>query len=120
MRRWRRPTWRSAKRRAHCRGRRVDPNLGPIVFAIPLIALGFLSWPTQGLLMSGLAIAAQQREKPPREQSDHAAHDGPGRPRRRRNRKPARVHGALGRLVVHELDAFEQRLKVGLGQLDGV
>jgi hypothetical protein len=30
------------------------------------------------------------------------------------------VHGALGRLVVHELDAFEQRLKVGLGQLDGV
>jgi hypothetical protein len=63
MRRWRRPTWRSAKRRAHCRGRRVDPNLGPIVFAIPLIALGFLSWPTQGLLMSGLAITAQQREK---------------------------------------------------------
>jgi predicted PurR-regulated permease PerM len=38
------------------------PNLGPIVAAIPLIAVGFLSSPTQGLLAIALAILVQQLE----------------------------------------------------------
>jgi predicted PurR-regulated permease PerM len=38
------------------------PNLGPIVAAIPLIAVGFLSSPQQGLLAIVLAILIQQLE----------------------------------------------------------
>jgi predicted PurR-regulated permease PerM len=38
------------------------PNLGPIIAAIPLIAVGFLSSPSQGLLAVGLAILVQQLE----------------------------------------------------------
>jgi predicted PurR-regulated permease PerM len=38
------------------------PNLGPIIAAIPLIAVGFLSSPAQGLLALALAIAVQQLE----------------------------------------------------------
>jgi predicted PurR-regulated permease PerM len=38
------------------------PNLGPIVAAIPLIAVGFLSSPQQGLLAIALAILVQQLE----------------------------------------------------------
>ncbi len=38
------------------------PNLGPIVASVPLIAVGFLSSPTQGLLALVLAIVIQQLE----------------------------------------------------------
>jgi putative permease len=38
------------------------PNLGPIIASIPLIAAGFLSSPTQGLLAVVLAILIQQLE----------------------------------------------------------
>jgi predicted PurR-regulated permease PerM len=38
------------------------PNLGPIIAAIPLIAVGFLSSPLQGLLAIALAIVVQQLE----------------------------------------------------------
>jgi predicted PurR-regulated permease PerM len=38
------------------------PNLGPIVAAIPLIAVGFLSSPQQGLLAIALAVLVQQLE----------------------------------------------------------
>jgi predicted PurR-regulated permease PerM len=38
------------------------PNLGPIIAAIPLIAVGLLSSPTQGLLALGLAVLIQQLE----------------------------------------------------------
>jgi predicted PurR-regulated permease PerM len=38
------------------------PNLGPIIAAIPLIAVGFLSSPSQGLLAIALAILVQQLE----------------------------------------------------------
>ena len=38
------------------------PNLGPIIAAIPLIAVGFLSSPVQGLLAIALAILVQQLE----------------------------------------------------------
>jgi predicted PurR-regulated permease PerM len=38
------------------------PNLGPIIAAIPLIAVGFLSSPQQGLLAIALAILVQQLE----------------------------------------------------------
>jgi predicted PurR-regulated permease PerM len=38
------------------------PNLGPIIAAIPLIAVGFLASPTQGLLAIGLAVLVQQLE----------------------------------------------------------
>jgi len=40
----------------------VVPTIGPIVAAIPLIAVGLLSSPTQGLLALGLAILVQQLE----------------------------------------------------------
>jgi predicted PurR-regulated permease PerM len=38
------------------------PNLGPIIAAIPLIAVGLLLSPTQGLLALGLAVLIQQLE----------------------------------------------------------
>jgi predicted PurR-regulated permease PerM len=38
------------------------PNLGPIIAAIPLIAVGFLSSPSQGMLAIALAILIQQLE----------------------------------------------------------
>jgi predicted PurR-regulated permease PerM len=38
------------------------PNLGPVIAAIPLIAVGFLSSPSQGLLAIALAILVQQLE----------------------------------------------------------
>jgi predicted PurR-regulated permease PerM len=38
------------------------PSLGPIIAAIPLIAVGFLSSPSQGLLAVVLAILVQQPE----------------------------------------------------------
>ena len=38
------------------------PNLGPIVAAIPLVTIGFLSSPTQGLLALVLAVVIQQLE----------------------------------------------------------
>jgi predicted PurR-regulated permease PerM len=38
------------------------PNLGPIIAALPLIAVGFLSSPQQGVLAIGLAILVQQLE----------------------------------------------------------
>jgi predicted PurR-regulated permease PerM len=38
------------------------PNLGPIIAAIPLIAVGFLSSPTQGLLALAAAVLIQQLE----------------------------------------------------------
>jgi len=40
----------------------VVPTIGPIVAAIPLIAVGLLSSPTQGLLALGLAVLVQQLE----------------------------------------------------------
>jgi predicted PurR-regulated permease PerM len=38
------------------------PNLGPIIAAIPLITVGFLSSPSQGLLATVLAVLVQQLE----------------------------------------------------------
>ena len=38
------------------------PNLGPIIAAVPLIAVGFLSSPTQGLLALIVAVLIQQLE----------------------------------------------------------
>jgi predicted PurR-regulated permease PerM len=38
------------------------PNPGPIIAAIPLITVGFLSSPSQGLLATALAILVQQLE----------------------------------------------------------
>jgi predicted PurR-regulated permease PerM len=38
------------------------PNLGPIIAAIPLVIVGFISSPTQGLLALGAAILIQQLE----------------------------------------------------------
>jgi predicted PurR-regulated permease PerM len=38
------------------------PNLGPIIAAIPLVAVGFISSPTQGLLALAAAVLIQQLE----------------------------------------------------------
>jgi predicted PurR-regulated permease PerM len=38
------------------------PNLGPIIAAVPLVSVGLLSSPQQGLLALGLAILVQQLE----------------------------------------------------------
>jgi predicted PurR-regulated permease PerM len=38
------------------------PNLGPFIAAVPLVIVGFLSSPTQGVLALGLAILIQQLE----------------------------------------------------------
>ena len=38
------------------------PNVGPIIAAIPLVAVGFLASPTQGLLALALAVLIQQLE----------------------------------------------------------
>ncbi|MBM2811319.1 MAG: hypothetical protein HW416_2078 [Chloroflexi bacterium] len=38
------------------------PNLGPVVAAVPLVTVGFLTSPTQGLLALALAVLVQQLE----------------------------------------------------------